>query len=598
MRQNLQKLNIRLLAICMAVLLLLCQMPVTQAAEYSGTCGDNLQWSFEDGRLIITGSGEMTNYSQQNYAPWYAFREEILYLSLPVGITSIGVFAFYDCYNLTAVTLPESVKSVGRLAFSQCGNMVILTLNEGLESIGRSAFSRCQKLQDLRLPNTLKAIGYHAFYRCNGLRYVTVPQSVAELDSGIFAYCENLVHVEVLAPLETVPEQMFYGCDNLTSVVLPEETTTAEKGAFTGCTKLETVYYPGSEEQAGQLKDQISATEETFGQYGVIMDTTQILPPTISDASTNEKGEVVLHDTTILKTDDATISTTTNAVVTGEQPSVSTEITATVVTQEGWQQVVDAIQTAQKEQQGQVENGVTAGIVDVNVYVSGTTEVPKDVLATVAGNKVDMTVQTGNGAKYTVAGTVLSQKDITGNLKLDYSVAYLATTEFKELTGVTSYKLTFHHSGDLKTEVMVRFSEKLARKIASLYQTNGKKLELLQSVVIDEEGYAHFYLASVNKDTDYRIGINVPGIDQSAVIIPEGLHAEYGVTDMVFASDMYVITGRTSSWGVNMTQVTIMLMAVMVVSAVAVGVFMYIRNKKKLAAGYVPDISEEDLEEE
>ena len=59
-----------------------------------------------------------------------------------------------------------------------------------------------------------------------------------------------------------------------------------------------------------------------------------------------------------------------------------------------------------------------------------------------------------------------------------------------------------------------------------------------------------------------------------------------------------MITGRQSSWGVNMTQVTIILMAVMVVSAVAVGVFMYIRNKKKLAAGYVPDISEEDLEEE
>ena len=597
MRQNMQKLYTRLLAIGMVALLLVSQMPVVRAAEYDGACGDNLAWSFEDGWLTITGSGDMTDYSQQNYAPWYSFRDEILYLSLPDGITSIGVFAFYDCYNLTAVTIPASVKSIDRLAFSQCSNIAILTLNEGLESIGRSAFSRCQKLQDLRLPNTLKSIGYHAFYRCNGLRYVTVPQSVAELDSGIFAYCENLVHVEVLAPLETVPEQMFYGCDNLTSVVLPEETTMAEDGAFTGCTNLETVYFPGSEERAGQLKDQISATEENFGQYGVIMDTTQILSPAISDVSTNEKGEVVLQDTTISKTDDATISSTTNSVVTGEQPSVSTEITATVVTQAGWQQVVNAIQTAQKEQQGQVENGATAGTIDVNVYVSGTTEVPKDVLETVAGNKVDMTVQTENGVKYTVAGTVLEQNDVTGNLTLSYSVAYLATTEYKELSGVASYKLTFNNSEELKTEIMVRFSEKLARKVASLYQANGKKIELLQSVVIDEEGYAHFYLASVNKDTDYRIGINVPGIDQSTIIVPKGLHAEYGVTDMVFASDMYVITGRQSSWGVNMTQVTIILMAVMVVSAVAVGVFMYIRNKKKLAAGYVPDISEEDLEE-
>lgn len=597
MRQNMQKLHTRLLAMCLAALLLLCQMPTALAAERSGKCGENLNWSFADGRLTITGFGDMTDYSQQNYAPWYAFREEILYLSLPEGLTSIGIFSFYDCYNLTTVSIPASVKDIGRLAFSQCGNMAILTLNEGLETIGRNAFSRCQKLMDLRLPNTLKSIGYRAFYRCNGLQYVTIPQAVAELDSGIFAYCENLIHVEVLAPMESVPEQMFYGCDNLTSVVLPEETTSAQDSAFTGCTKLETVYYTGTEQAAAELKNQISETESNFGEYGMVLDTTQIIPPTMSDIRTDENGDITIHDTTITKTENATVSTTTSTLITGDQPATSTGITATVVTQEGWQQVADAIENAKKEQQGQSENGVAVGTIDVNVYVSGTAEVPKDVLETVAGTQVDMTVQTESGAKYTVAGNTLKQTDVTEDLKLHYSVAYLATTEYKELSGVTSYKLTFQNSSDLKTEVMLRFSEKLARKVASLYQVNGRKLELLQSVVVDEEGYAHFYLASVDQDTDYRIGIDVPGIDRSTVIVPEGLHAEYGVTDVVFTSDMYVITGRKSSWGMNMTQVIIILMAVMVASAVAVGVVMFLRNKKKLAQGYVPDISEEDLEE-
>ena len=597
MKQQLNRTISFLLALVLYVGLFAGIATSVAAADASGSCGKDLSWSFENGRLTITGSGDMTDYNQQNYAPWYAFRDEILYLSLPDGITSIGVFAFYDCYNLTAVTIPSSVKDIGRLAFSQCGNMAILTLNEGLETIGRSAFSRCQKIQDLRLPKTLKSIGYHAFYRCSGLQCATIPASVSELDSGIFAYCEKLIHVEVLAPVETIPEQMFYGCDNLASVVLTEETTSAQDGSFSGCTNLEIVYYPGTEANAAQLKEQIGETEKTFQQYGIILDTSEIVPPIVSNAETNEKGDIVVTDTTVLKTDDATIGTTTSTVITGDELEASVDITAFVVNQNGWQQVTEAIQSSQEDLSKKDEDGFETGSLQVNVFVSGATEVPKDVLEKVADSDVNMTVQTDTGSKFTVAGSVLEQSTVTSSLELNYSVAYLATTEYKELNGVTSYKLSFLNSIDMKTEIMIRLPEKFARKTASLYQVNGRELELLQNVLVDTEGYAHFYLASVNKDTDYRIGIDVKGIDQNSVIIPGDLHAEYGVTDMVFASDMYVITGRQSSWGVNMTQVTIILMAVMVVSAVAVGVFMYLRNKKKLRDGYVPDISEEDWEE-
>ena len=567
------------------------------AAEYSGSCGDGLTWSFADGRLTITGSGDMTDYNQIDMPPWYEFREQIFYLSLPEGLTTVGAMAFYDCYNLTAINIPASVTDIGRLAFCQCRNVTILKLSDGLLSIGRSAFEQCEKLQDVRLPNTLTSLGYHAFYRCAGLQHVTIPASVAEMDSGVFAYCDNLVQVEIEAPLESVPSWTFYGCDNLTSVVLPEETVTTEDDAFTGCEKLDTVYYPGSEENAQQLKEQIGKDDENFGKFGTVTNEPADTAVSVNSSSKNSNGQVVVHDTTVTKTENATVSTTTNTVVSGGEKTADAEVTATVVTDEGWQALIDAILAAQKELETKENAGMETGKVDVDVYVTENSGVPKDVLDTVAGSNVDMTVQTESGAKFTVTGSTLEVTEAQDKLELSYAVAYMAAPDFETLNGIASYKLKFYNSSDVKVEVMIRVPTAYARKTASLYQVNGRELELLQNVMVDTEGYAHFYLASVNKDTDYRIGIDVKGIDQNSVIIPGDLHAEYGVTDMVFASDMYVITGRQSAWGVNMTQVTIILMAVMVVSAVAVGVFMYIRNKKKLAAGYVPDISEEDLEE-
>ena len=46
--------------------------PVTDGASTSGACGDNLTWSLdtETGELTVTGTGSMTAYSDDSYAPW------------------------------------------------------------------------------------------------------------------------------------------------------------------------------------------------------------------------------------------------------------------------------------------------------------------------------------------------------------------------------------------------------------------------------------------------------------------------------------------------------------------------------------------------
>lgn len=96
---------------------------------YSGTCGENLQWTYNDGALSITGFGEMDSYSSSysstgafmtNSAPWQLFRDSISVINLPTDLTSIGSYAFAQCKNVKNITIPDSVKTIGIYAFSGC----------------------------------------------------------------------------------------------------------------------------------------------------------------------------------------------------------------------------------------------------------------------------------------------------------------------------------------------------------------------------------------------------------------------------------------------------------------------------------------------
>lgn len=595
MKQHLNRIFSFLLALVLCVGLF-AVVPVS-AAETSGSCGENLTWSFANGRLTISGSGDMTDFNQVDMPPWYEFRQEILYLTLPEGLTSVGNMAFYDCYNLTAVTLPASVKDIGKLAFCQCRNISILNLNAGLTSIGRSAFEQCNKLRDLRLPESLTTLGYHAFYNCTGLSCVKIPASVKEMDSGVFAYCHNLVRAEIAAPLSVVPSWTFYGCSKLSSIVLHEQITGTETNAFAGCDNLNVVYYAGSDEVAEQLRQQIAADSEDFGYFGVVTDTKPEDNASSSTIAVNENGGYTVSSTTVTQTDSATITSTGNTTTdSNNQKTAEAEVAITIFSEEGWQLLLEAIREAQKELNQQADEGAQNGGVNVDIYLPDSSGVPTDILNSVAGSNVDVNVQNEDGTKYTINGSSLEHTKEQGSVEFSYSAQRMETPDFDKLSGVAAYTLKFNRSSDIRVEVMIRLPSEFARNTATLYQVEGDKLTMLQSVVIDTLGYAHFYLANIDAEQDYRIGINVPDIDEETIIIPKELHKDYGVTDTyVDMTQQYVFTGRKSSWGVSVNQVTWMLFAVMGGCVVAVGVVMYILNKRKLKKGYVPDISEEDL---
>ena len=73
-------------------------------ADDSGSCGDGVTYTYVESSHIlnISGTGAMADYTAST-TPWNAYRSQIESVVIGNGITRIGDYAFYGCYNLASV---------------------------------------------------------------------------------------------------------------------------------------------------------------------------------------------------------------------------------------------------------------------------------------------------------------------------------------------------------------------------------------------------------------------------------------------------------------------------------------------------------------
>ena len=143
-------------------------------ADDSGTCGDNLNWSYDGaGTLTITGTDDMWNFTYMANEPWYSFQADITSVSLPNGITRIGEHAFYNCSNLATINLPSGLLTIGNGAFDHTA-LTAVVLPEGVTTLGMNAFNYCQSLVSVTIPTSVTNLSRQAFWNCILLADVTV----------------------------------------------------------------------------------------------------------------------------------------------------------------------------------------------------------------------------------------------------------------------------------------------------------------------------------------------------------------------------------------------------------------------------------------
>lgn len=239
----------------------------TVLAASSGKCGSNLTWSYNNGTLTISGTGEM-NYGDTR--PWGAsismWAKKIVISS---GVTSIADNAFHGFYDVTSVSIPGTVKTIGYHAFFCCFDLTSITIPYGVTTIGSGAFGGCEKFTSVSLPSSLTSIGSQAFFDCYELASVEIPDSVKTIENSAFSGCRKLTSVSLPKGLTFIESCLFEGCTNLTSVYIPASVTSIGNSVFKD-TALTDIYYGGTAESWAQIKkgynnDELNAAAVHYG---------------------------------------------------------------------------------------------------------------------------------------------------------------------------------------------------------------------------------------------------------------------------------------------------------------------------------------------
>lgn len=208
-------------------------MPAS-AETVTGSCGENVTYSFdsETGVLTISGTGPITTTSA-----WSSFRSSVLSAVVEDGVTAI----------------PNS-------AFSSFSNMESITIASSVQSIGRSAFADCLKLKDITLPAGLTAIQRSTFGECYALTSIVIPDSVTVIEDSAFSGCGALANVHLGKGVTKIEADAFMACGKLTTISIPATITTIHQSAFASATKLATVnFYCGTEAQWNAIKGAFKA---------------------------------------------------------------------------------------------------------------------------------------------------------------------------------------------------------------------------------------------------------------------------------------------------------------------------------------------------
>ena len=252
-----------------------------EAATYSGFCGDNLKYKFDNNKLSITGTGDMWSYSSSD-APWDGFKKDIYYIDIQNGVTSIGDSALNGLVNVYDIVLPNSIltigdhafsysyisyislgnslKSIGKYAFEDCFRLQDIVIPDSVITIDDWAFSKCNQAKNLTLGNSLEVIGVGAFYGCSSFQNVTINNSVKQLGDSAFNLCSGLQSVSIGNNVESIGNCAFYRCTSLERIIISDSVKNIGEDVFYECRNISSI--------------DVSANNKYYSsdEYGVLFD--------------------------------------------------------------------------------------------------------------------------------------------------------------------------------------------------------------------------------------------------------------------------------------------------------------------------------------
>ncbi len=245
----------KMIALMVSAVMLLGVAALPVAAANSGSCGENLTWTFEDGILTISGEGEMADYpgvSPTSLAPWFDL--PVTGIVVEEGVTSLGERAFSYFEDIESISLPASLTDIGKYALNGVSldvisiaeaNGVFKITNGCLISSDGVLVLGCDE-SVIPTDGSVKSIGYGAFMGCDTLTELTLPEGILSIGDKAFSGCKSLVSVKLPEGVKRIGSEAFAGCTKLADVTLSDGLTHIMYYAFSGCTSLQSVTVPAS----------------------------------------------------------------------------------------------------------------------------------------------------------------------------------------------------------------------------------------------------------------------------------------------------------------------------------------------------------------
>ena len=201
-------------------------------------CTESIRWvAYEDGLLLVMGTGSLPDYSNEVEEPWFSIRDRSVEIRLSQGVTYVGSSNFGGMVNLAQVTLPDSVTAIGNWAFLGCTSLTEISM-PGVKSIGYATFRRCNGLTEFEIPSTVSSIGDWAFSKCDNLRRVILPAGLKQIGLAVFYEDGALESVEVPHGVTSIGGHAFRGCTSLRSASIPSSVKQIDSYAFALCSSL------------------------------------------------------------------------------------------------------------------------------------------------------------------------------------------------------------------------------------------------------------------------------------------------------------------------------------------------------------------------
>ena len=166
--------------------------------------------------------------------------------STEYSVTSIGSWAFSNCYSLTTVNIPASLTQMGDWVFDYCSALTAINVagsNTAYCSENGILFNKDKttlicypagKPQlEYTIPSSVTVIGVNAFAYCDALTQLTIPSSVTSIGEWAFDGCTALAEMTVLAtvPPTVADADVFRNVDCNIPVYVPAASLAAYQAA-------------------------------------------------------------------------------------------------------------------------------------------------------------------------------------------------------------------------------------------------------------------------------------------------------------------------------------------------------------------------------